>query len=84
MLYQLPNGKVIFLTIEEFLSLSDDDIQYYISIDYGEHIPRPFADQSSNKYYDFDEYMPDEDDEKTGGNDLPFDDIIDLNDPLDM
>jgi hypothetical protein len=84
MLYQLPNGKVIFLSIEEFLSLSDEDIQYFISVDYGEHISRPFDDQCNSKYYDFDDYMPDEDDEKNPGDDNPFDNIIDINDNLDM
>lgn len=42
MLYQLPNGKVIHLTIEEFLDLSDADIQYLVSINYGETIIDPF------------------------------------------
>ena len=37
MLYQLPNGKIIFLTIEQFLDLTDEDIQYMISVDFGEY-----------------------------------------------
>jgi hypothetical protein len=38
MLYQLPNGKVVHLSIEEYLELTDLDIQFLMSIDYGEHI----------------------------------------------
>ena len=41
--YQLPNGKVIYLTVEEYLDLTDEDIQYLISIDYGETIVNPFS-----------------------------------------
>ena len=36
MLYQLPNGKVVFLTIEEYLDLTDEDIQYLMALDFGE------------------------------------------------
>jgi len=35
MLYQLPNGKVISLTMEEYLSLSDEDIQDLIASNIG-------------------------------------------------
>ncbi len=36
MLYQLPNGKVITLTVEEYLDLTDSDIQYLVSLDAGD------------------------------------------------
>jgi hypothetical protein len=42
MLYQLPNGKVLYNSIEEYLELTDLDIQYLMSIDFGEHIVDPF------------------------------------------
>jgi hypothetical protein len=35
MLYQLPNGKVISLTMEEYLSLSDEDIQDLVASNIG-------------------------------------------------
>ena len=59
MLYQLPNGKVIYLSVDQYLDLTDLDIQYLMSIDYGEHIINPFADSAiskntKEKYYDFD------------------------------
>lgn len=90
MLYQLPNGKVVHLSIEEYLDLTDEDIQYLMSIDYGEHIRDPFIGSAvekntTEKYYDFD-YLPidDENLDNIVSDDLPFDDIIDLSDNLDM
>ena len=49
MIYQLPNGKVIHLSIEEYLSLTEEDIQYLISLDYGEHIRDPFSGSAVKK-----------------------------------
>ena len=43
MLYNLPNGKTIYLTIEEYLNLTDDDIQYLVSIKAGSTLS-PFFD----------------------------------------
>jgi hypothetical protein len=37
MLYQLPNGKVISLTFEEYISLTDEDIQDLIALNIGKH-----------------------------------------------
>lgn len=36
MLYQLPSGKVIYLSTEEYLSLSDDEIHNLAHSEYGE------------------------------------------------
>jgi hypothetical protein len=90
MLYQLPNGKVIHLTVEEYLDLTDEDIQYLMSIDYGEHIRDPFTGSAVDrntreKYYDF-EFLPqdEEDFNDIPSDDQPFDDIIDLSSNLDM
>lgn len=49
MLYQLPNGKVIHISIEEYLDLTDEDIQYLMSLDYGEHITDPFSGSALKK-----------------------------------
>jgi hypothetical protein len=46
MLYQLPNGKVIFLTIDQYLDLTDEDVQYLMSLDAGEHALSPFTDSA--------------------------------------
>ena len=90
MYYQLPNGKTVYLTIEEYLSLSDGDIQYLISLDYGEAVLNPFRgsavdNNESEKVYDFDYLNTDDDDPVCGiiSDDDPFDEIIDLSDNLD-
>jgi hypothetical protein len=88
--YQLPNGKVVHLSIEEYLDLTDEDVQYLMSIDYGEHIMDPFSGSAvskntKEKYYDF-EFLPEDDEDLNDivSDDIPFDDIIDLSDNLDM
>ncbi len=89
MLYQLPNGKVINITIDEYLEITDLDIQYLMSLDFGEHIIDPFSgsavqDLKKEKFYDFD-FGTDTDDEVNYiSDDEPFDDIIDLTDNLDI
>ena len=86
--YQLPNGKVIFLTIEQYLDLTDEDEQYLMSLDAGEYAANPFTDSAvventKEKYYDFDYLPDDESDDDIISDDTPFDDIIDLTGPLD-
>ena len=76
-IYQLPNGKVVHLSIEEYLDLTDLDIQFLMSIDYGEHIIDPFTgsaveDNRREKYIDI-EFLPMEDYDV---NDIPSDDIV--------
>jgi hypothetical protein len=89
MQYQLPNGKVVNLSIEEYLDLTDEDVQYLMSLDYGEHIIDPFTGSAveknkQEKYYDFDYLTDDESDDDVISDDDPFDDIIDLTGPLDI
>lgn len=84
--YQLPNGKTIYLTIEEYLSLTDEDIQYLVSLDLGESVLNPFKGSviTSNiqeKEYDFSFVTNDEETEDESFN--PFDDIVDLSDNLE-
>ena len=89
MLYQLPNGKVIEISLDEFLEMTDLDIQYFMSINYGEYITDPFSgsaveNNKKEKQYDFD-YLPDDDSlNDIASDDEPFDDIIDLSGPLDI
>jgi hypothetical protein len=47
--FQLPNGKVVNLSIEEYLDLTDEDVQYLMSLDYGEHILDPFTGSAVEK-----------------------------------
>jgi hypothetical protein len=83
-LYQLPNGKTIYLTIEEYLSLTDADVQYLISLNCGDALLDPFygsavEKNTKEKFYDFD-YLPNDDDEINNlpSDDEPFDEIVDL------
>lgn len=41
--YQLPNGKVVQMSVDEYLSLSDKDIQYLLSINAGDYISNPWT-----------------------------------------
>jgi hypothetical protein len=88
MLYQLPNGKVIYLTIEQYLELTDEDIQYLMSLNAGEFALNPFTDSAvventKEKYYDFD-YLTDDESDNIISDDEPFDEIIDLSDLTDI
>ena len=84
--YQLQNGKVVYLSIDEYLELTDLDIQYLMSIDYGEFITDPFSgsavEKTSKKEYDFD-FLTSDDEEinNIASDDEPFDDIIDISIP---
>lgn len=49
MIYQLPNGKVIVITIEEFLDLTDNDIQFLMSVNAGEYSPSPWYGSAIKK-----------------------------------
>ena len=83
MYYQLQNGKVVYLSIDEYLELTDLDIQYLMSIDYGEYIIDPFTgsavEKNNQKEYDFEFVsLDDEEIENISSDDDPFDDIIDI------
>lgn len=78
MLYQLQNGKVIFLSIEEYLDLTDEDIQYLMALDAGEHIIDPFSGSAMKKntkkrHYDFDESIDDTASDESFDMDFPND-----------
>ena len=84
--YQLQNGKVVYLSIDEYLELTDLDIQYLMSIDYGEFIVDPFTgsavEKTSQKEYDFDYVSTDDEDiNNIASDDDPFDEIIDISVP---
>jgi hypothetical protein len=89
MLYQLPNGKVINISIEQYLNMTDLDIQYLISVGGGDYATNPFTDSAcidnaKEKSYDF-EFLPnDEELDDIADDSIPFDDIIDLTDNLDI
>ena len=86
MIYQLPNGKVINISIDQFLSMTDLDIQYLISIGGGDYYTNPFTDSAcidnvKEKYYNFD---LESDDVEDPNENISFDDIINLTNNLDI
>lgn len=42
MLYSLPTGKVIELSVEQYLDMTDEELEYLISINYGDVLEDPF------------------------------------------
>ena len=72
------------MSLEEYLELTDADVQFLMSIDYGDHIIDPFhgsaVEKTSHKEYDF-SFLPNDEDislDSIASDDAPFDDIIDL------
>ena len=83
MLYQLPTGKVIYLSLDDYLDLTDEDIQYFISTGLGDQPLNPFFGSSLNNKSsrdnpkdsikdidasdDYIDYSPEDDDINTSG-----------------
>lgn len=64
MLYNLPNGKTVELTIEQFLNMTDEDEQYLIAHGHGEEMNYPWRQSilerpDSEKDEDFIDELPD-------------------------
>lgn len=49
MQYQLPSGKVIHLSVEEYLSLSDEDIQNLTASNLGDYATSPWEGSAIKK-----------------------------------
>ena len=41
MLYQLPNGKVIEISTEQYFELTDEELEYLIAYNYGDILEDP-------------------------------------------
>jgi len=52
MFYQLPNGKVIEISTEQFVEMSDEELEYLIAYNYGEHMENPWYGSILNKQSD--------------------------------
>ena len=48
MIYQLQTGKIIELSMEQYLEMTDDDIEYFIAFNIGELVNNPFFRSSFN------------------------------------
>jgi hypothetical protein len=42
MLYQLPNGKTIEISTEQYLEMTDEDFEYLIAYNYGDALENPW------------------------------------------
>jgi hypothetical protein len=48
MIYQLTSGKVIEISIEQYLQMTDEDIEYFIAYEVGEFYENPFLNSALN------------------------------------
>ena len=42
MLYQLPNGRVIEISTEQYFDMSDEELEYLIAYNYGDVVENPW------------------------------------------
>lgn len=49
MLYQLSNGKVIEMSTEQFVEMSDEELEYLIGFNYGEVLENPWFGSAISK-----------------------------------
>lgn len=49
MLYQLPNGKVIEISTEQYIEMSDEELEYLIAYNYGDNMEDPWFGSVLNK-----------------------------------
>jgi len=50
MLYQLPNGKCIEISTEQFVEMSDEELEYLIAYNYGDIIENPWHSSILNNH----------------------------------
>ena len=78
MLYQLPNGKVIEISTEQYLDMTDEELEYLIAYNYGDTQEDPwFGSVLVKQAKETPEVVPDLNDvpesEKLMNPDLDFD-----------
>lgn len=49
MIYQLPTGKIIYITVEQYLSLSDEELDSLSSMNIGEYAKSPWIGSAIKK-----------------------------------
>lgn len=60
--YQLPSGKIVYLTVEQFLRLTDDDVKYLDDSHIGSSGNNPFRKLPYSSKDKFVEDLKEEDD----------------------
>lgn len=78
MLYQLSNGKVVELSVEDYLSMSDADFQNLIGYNQGDYTNNPWFNSALNIEQEVD------DDEEEESLIKELDDVSDLEKLLDQ
>lgn len=79
MLYQLPNGKVIYLTVSEYLDLTDRELHELVHSGYGSEPPN-----FTKMHYGGKETEEIELSKPIDEDFLPEEDDIDLSPPIDL
>jgi len=83
MLYQLPNGKVIEISTEQYLEMTDEELEYLIAYNYGDVQENPWFGSVLLKQEKEDdpEVLPEITDlseaDKLSDLDINYDDIVD-------
>jgi hypothetical protein len=49
MFYQLPNGKVIEISTEQYFDMSDEDFEYLLAYNHGDIVENPWHGSILNK-----------------------------------
>lgn len=49
MIYQLPNGKCIEISTEQFIDMTDEELEYLIAYNYGDVFENPWHGSILNK-----------------------------------
>lgn len=78
--YQLPSGKIIYLTVEQFLRLTDDEIKQYEDSNIGSSGNNPFRKLPSS----FKDTLDEENDQEDDSIDFTSSDDNDFEEPFDM
>lgn len=60
MLYQLPTGKVIEISTEQFIDMTDEELEYLVAYNYGDSLENPWFGSVLTKgaLETFDEVIP--------------------------
>lgn len=60
MLYQLPSGRVIEISTEQYFEMTDEDIEYMIAYNIGDNIENPFFGSSMQNQDSKETVIPDD------------------------
>ena len=85
MLYQLPNGKVIEISTEQYFEMSDEELEYLIAYNYGDVQEDPWfgsvllkqEKEDNNVIEDVPEITDLSENDKLLDLDVDYDDIVD-------